>query len=169
LRGPRSSCSCSQHRIVNNSTFESDMRVPAPLNLPFGQLFFGFKVVPYAPATTTQSTDPAVRRRAFHSYDWCRSNLQPTVFTGGGNTLTSKGPATRLSSSNNQEKTQPSDEAKWGAGGHKLGGPVTYGAGGARAPQIPRRQNNKSVPDRERSPTPDFGVDDDEIIDVDSD
>lgn len=28
---------------------ESEIKVPAALNLPFGQLFFGFNVTPYTP------------------------------------------------------------------------------------------------------------------------
>lgn len=68
-----------------------------------------------------------------------------------------------------KDKAPASDEVKWSSGGQKLGGPVTYGAGGARAPQIPQRKAKTQAPERERSLTPDFGVDDDEIIDVDSD
>jgi hypothetical protein len=44
----------SQHRIVSNDMLESDTQAPAPLNLPFGQLFFGFPVVPYTPPETQQ-------------------------------------------------------------------------------------------------------------------
>ena len=51
----------SQHRIVSNSTFDSDVKVPAALNLPFGQLFFGFKVAPYTPAeTSTSPSSPGI-------------------------------------------------------------------------------------------------------------
>jgi len=32
---------------------ESTVKVPAALNLPFGQLFFGFKVKEYVPPTPT--------------------------------------------------------------------------------------------------------------------
>lgn len=39
----------SQHRIVSNETLENEVKVPAALNLPFGQLFFGFNVAPYVP------------------------------------------------------------------------------------------------------------------------
>jgi hypothetical protein len=39
----------SQHKIVSNDTLESDVKVPAALNLPFGQLFFGFNVAAYTP------------------------------------------------------------------------------------------------------------------------
>jgi ubiquitin fusion degradation protein 1 len=47
----------SQHRIVSNSTIESNVKVPAALNLPFGQLFFGFNVTAYTPPQP--SSDPS--------------------------------------------------------------------------------------------------------------
>jgi hypothetical protein len=40
----------SQHKIVSNDTLEADVKVPAALNLPFGQLFFGFNVAAYTPS-----------------------------------------------------------------------------------------------------------------------
>ena len=43
----------SNHKIVSNSTLESHVKVPAALNLPFGQLFFGFNVTTYSPPATT--------------------------------------------------------------------------------------------------------------------
>jgi hypothetical protein len=39
----------SKNKVVSNSGLESDTKVPAPLNLPFGKLFFGFKVAAYTP------------------------------------------------------------------------------------------------------------------------
>lgn len=39
----------SDHRIVSNSTLESETKVPAALNLPFGQLFFGYNITQYTP------------------------------------------------------------------------------------------------------------------------
>ncbi|KAF9819800.1 hypothetical protein IEO21_01891 [Rhodonia placenta] len=38
-----------QHRVVTSEALEADATAPAPLNLPFGQLFFGFNVPPYVP------------------------------------------------------------------------------------------------------------------------
>lgn len=51
----------SQHRIVSNSTIESNVKVPAALNLPFGQLFFGFNVTTYTPPQPSPgpSTEPS--------------------------------------------------------------------------------------------------------------
>jgi len=62
----------SQHKIVSNDTLESDVKVPAALNLPFGQLFFGFNVAAHTPPEpapgspesvpqVTQSTSPLHR------------------------------------------------------------------------------------------------------------
>lgn len=38
---------------------ESEAKVPAALNLPFGKLFFGFNVVPYTPPESKQPTSPS--------------------------------------------------------------------------------------------------------------
>jgi len=47
------------------------------------------------------------------------------------------------------------------------------GAGGASIPRLPNRQQSskdkQKVVEKERSPTPDWGVDDDDIIEIDSD
>ena len=37
----------SKRKIVSNDTLESSVKVPAALNLPFGQMFFGFNVTAY--------------------------------------------------------------------------------------------------------------------------
>ena len=37
---------------------ESEVKVPAALNLPFGKLFFGFNVVPYVPPEPTSPKSP---------------------------------------------------------------------------------------------------------------
>jgi len=73
------------------------------------------------------------------------------------------------------------DEAKWGTGpGRSLGtrqsngvGTRSLGAGlvgvsGASASRMSPR-SSKKPPRRERSPTPDWGVDDDDVIVIDSD
>src|SRR6266403_517158 len=38
-----------QHRVIVNDDLENDGKNPAPLNLPFGKLFFGFNIPPYVP------------------------------------------------------------------------------------------------------------------------
>ena len=40
---------CRQHRVVVNDDLENEGNVPAPLNLPFGKLFFGFHIPSYVP------------------------------------------------------------------------------------------------------------------------
>ncbi|KAG6814495.1 hypothetical protein H0H92_000020 [Tricholoma furcatifolium] len=154
-----------QHRIVSNSSFESDQKVPAPLNLPLGQLFFGFNTVPYVPPTIVPSSpDPS----------------ETPTFSGSGSTLNGRNvQSPTASSSKGKEKettsTQNSSHS-WTGSGQTLGarhiprelGPV--GAGGARIPRPPQRNNNKKLKAKERSPTPDWGVDeDDDVIMIDSD
>jgi ubiquitin fusion degradation protein 1 len=67
------------------------------------------------------------------------------------------------------------DSNPWG-GGQKLGKGAwkpsgVTGAGGASVPSLPNRsgKNTTSQVEKSRSPTPDFGVDDDEMLDYDSD
>lgn len=46
---------------MSNSSLESDVKVPAPLHLPFGKLFFGFKVTAYkAPPSDASPASPGV-------------------------------------------------------------------------------------------------------------
>ena len=50
--------SFSQHRLIVNDDLENDGKNPAPLNLPFGKLFFGFNISPYVPPSPPQD-EPA--------------------------------------------------------------------------------------------------------------
>ncbi|KAI0647302.1 UFD1-domain-containing protein [Trametes meyenii] len=146
-----------KHRIVTNGGLEGDVYVPAPLNLPFGKLFFGFTVQPYVPPKSEESTNSAG---------------QPTVFSGSGNSLTGRHqPPQSQSSAKGKEREQPSS-VSWGSGGQTLGGrppkPTVHsasraiGAGGASVPVLPQRHGKEK--ERERSPTPDFGVDDEDDV-----
>ncbi|KAJ2913439.1 hypothetical protein MD484_g6977, partial [Candolleomyces efflorescens] len=154
-------------KIVSNETLENEGKVPAALNLPFGQLFFGFNVTPYTPPTAPAPGSPD------------QESHPPSSFSGAGRALNSRNTQPQASSSRQTEpepeKPKPT-EHQWGTGGHTLGarsrelGPT--GAGGARIPRLPNRADSKQKEkekEKERSPTPDFGVDDDEIIDIDSD
>ncbi|KAJ7632718.1 ubiquitin fusion degradation protein UFD1-domain-containing protein [Roridomyces roridus] len=155
-----------QHRIVSNETYENDVKVPAALNLPFGQLFFGFNVAPYVPPAVVTPPSPSTSR------------VQEPPFQGSGNTL--NGRPTASSSAKGKEKaseTSTVSTATWTGTGHTLGnsiprdlGPV--GAGGARIPKLPQRQSSKQKEQEKeaRSPSPDWGVDDDDdAIIIDSD
>ncbi|KAL6305331.1 ubiquitin fusion degradation protein UFD1-domain-containing protein [Sparassis latifolia] len=159
-------------RIVTNDTLDSDVPVPAPLNLPFGQLFFGFNVPPFTPpASNPSATQVQVR-------------IQAQAFSGAGNTLA--GP----SSSQGQSASSPSPKGKsmeeegsdvpssWGVGGQRLGSRTAprpaassgpRGAGGAIVPVLPQRSGRQEQRQKERSPSPDWGVDDDDVIIIDSD
>ncbi|KAJ7343388.1 ubiquitin fusion degradation protein UFD1-domain-containing protein, partial [Mycena albidolilacea] len=152
-----------QHRIVSNDTFENDVKVPAALNLPFGQLFFGFNVTQYTPppAAPTPASPSASRDAAFN---------------GSGTTLNgrSTGSAKGKEKAPAQDTSGSSSSAAWAGTGHSLGGAVPrelgpVGAGGARVPRVPQRTNSGQPKQKERSPSPDWGVDDeDDVIMIDS-
>ncbi|KAH8835101.1 ubiquitin fusion degradation protein I [Flagelloscypha sp. PMI_526] len=151
-----------QHRVVSNATFEHDERVPAALNLPFGQLFFGFNVPTYVEPTPAEGpSSPTIAS-------------QP--FSGSGATLNGRSTGSSSAAKGKGKEKENKQESKdWGSlgGGNTLGQAVPreigqVGAGGARVPRP--RTKPKEAPKRERSPTPDWGVDsDDDAIMVDSD
>ncbi|KAI0819519.1 UFD1-domain-containing protein [Trametes gibbosa] len=142
-----------QHRIVTNGSLENDVSAPAPLNLPFGQLFFGFPVQPYVPPESKAPNSP----------------LPAAAFSGTGNTLTGRAPSQAQSSAKGKAREQPLPS--WGTGGQSLGSRPSQpavnlqsrtGAGGATVPVIPQRRGKQA--ERPRSPTPDFGVDDEDDV-----
>jgi len=143
---------------VSNDTLDTDAKVPAALNLPFGQLFFGFNVVTYTPPSPPSS--PA------------GTDQHSSPFSGTGNTLSGRSnPSVSTSTSKGKEKERATSDHTWGSGlslGGPQGGPV--GVGRARVPQPPQRGDRK-----QRSPSPeeeeeeDWGVDDDDVIMIDSD
>jgi ubiquitin fusion degradation protein 1 len=51
-------CLSSKHRVVTNNSLESSTAAPAPLNLQFGKLFFGFKFVEYKPPSADELKSP---------------------------------------------------------------------------------------------------------------
>ena len=111
----------------------------------------------------------------------------PASFVGAGNSLGGR-PVGSSSQSKGKSKAtadtgaKKSDGATWSTGqGRSLGTRPTNGAGvrtlgagllgvgGASIPRPPLR-SGKKPPGRERSPTPDYGVDDDDdVIEIDSD
>ena len=168
----------SKKRIVTYESLEAENNAPAPLNLPFGKLFFGYKTIPYTkPADSggTESSSP--------------SSSSQQAFSGSGTTLLGRSNGVPLSSASKgkgkgKEKESGSskgkdveDEKKWGKG-ERLNAPTSrratadgpVGAGGARVPRLAERGTGPPKAQRERSPTPDWGVDDDDdVIYVDSD
>jgi len=152
-----------KRKVVTSDSLESDAKVPAALNLPFGKLFFGFKVVPYIPVTPdAQSAGPS---------------SQPASFSGSGNVL--NGRSAPSSSGKGKEKAKsPSQSAStpksWGSG-QALGSrsqPVAYVPPSFRGRNIGSgalSMSSRTKQPNQRSPTPDWGVDDDEIIEIDSD
>ncbi|KAI1782722.1 hypothetical protein LXA43DRAFT_904959, partial [Ganoderma leucocontextum] len=59
-------CSRSKQRIITNDTLDNNVYVPALQNLPFDQLFFGFKVQTYAPPSQESSASPPQVRFLVH-------------------------------------------------------------------------------------------------------
>jgi len=175
-----------------NEDLENDGNAPAPLNLPFGKLFFGFNIPPYVPPPAPEDA-PAAEVCALSSFRNCLLLIpvkRPASFTGTGNSLGGRAVSSSTAQSKGKSKattdtgTKDADanEATWGTGqGRSLGSRPTngvggrtfntslVGVGGATIPRPPQRSGRKP-PGRERSPTPDFGVDDDDdVIEIDSD
>ncbi|KAH9035331.1 ubiquitin fusion degradation protein I [Lactarius pseudohatsudake] len=160
-----------QHRVVMNDDLENEGNAPAPLNLPFGKLFFGFNIPPYVPPPAPEEVSVPE---------------PPASFVGAGNSL-GQAPSSSAQSKGKSKATADTaakkpDAATWGSGqGRSLGSRPTngvggrslgtglLGVGGASIPRPPQRSGRKP-PGRERSPTPDYGVDDDDdVIVIDSD
>ncbi|KAF9075182.1 ubiquitin fusion degradation protein UFD1-domain-containing protein [Rhodocollybia butyracea] len=160
-------------RIVSNATLEDGSKVPAALNLPFGQLFFGFNITPYVPPAT-EAASPTLD-----------TPQGPVAFAGSGHSLNGRAAAASSSSSSGKGKAKastdsPQSSVSWAGTGQTLGnsvprdlGPV--GAGGARIPRVPSRKTESrkgKQKEKKRSPSPDvdWGVDeDDDVIMIDSD
>ncbi|KAF8478436.1 ubiquitin fusion degradation protein I [Russula ochroleuca] len=158
-----------QHRVIVNDDLENDGKNPAALSLPFGKLFFGFNIPAYVPPPTPEGESVS---------------KPPDTFLGAGNSLNGRA-ASSSDQSTGKGKSKASDtgdkkvdEATWGTGqGQSLGTRPpngvdrrTFGAGlvGASVPRLSQRSSKKPRR-RERSPTPDFGIDDDDVIVIDSD
>lgn len=119
----------------------------------------------------------------------CRGSLiqPPAAFLGPGNSLNGRaaGSSAQSTGKGKSKATEDTgaknvDEARWGTGqGRSLGsrpsngvdtrtfGAGLVGVGGASVPRLSQR--SKKPRRRERSPTPDFGIDDDDVIVIDSD
>jgi len=125
-----------KRRIVTNNSLENDSQAPAPLNLPFGKLFFGYRYVEYV----SPEPDKKGKSKAQNAQDGANSK-------GWG------------------------EGQQLGRGAWKPSG-IT-GAGGASIPMSSSRSGkdtaDKVEREKTRSPSPDWGVDDDEMIDYDSD
>ncbi|KAF8623540.1 hypothetical protein AX15_006316 [Amanita polypyramis BW_CC] len=134
------------HKIVSNDVYEKDVKVPTALNLPFGQLFFGFNVVPYTPPQEAAEAD----------------ENHPTAFSGAGRSLNDRSaPQTSQAANSVKDKVEASKH-EWGKSGQTL---RTASSGGKTS--SPQRYSKAKQ--RRRSPTPDWGVDDDDVIMIDSD
>jgi len=103
-----------------------------------------------------------------------------------GNTLSGRLPqsSSQAASSKGKEKATPPEDKRWGSGGQTLASrnttvPSSFrdrerGAGGAPVPKPPNRRvrsgkQKEKENQKARSPTPDFGVDEEDVIVIDSD
>ncbi|VDC06562.1 unnamed protein product [Peniophora sp. CBMAI 1063] len=150
-----------KHLVVSNEDLDKEENVPAPLNLPFGKLFFGFNVPAYVPPEPKADGSPT----------------QPVPFAGSGNSLTGRSNSSSASKGKAKENDKsPAASHNWGTSGHSLGAAPTaprrpmgngaVGAGGASVPALRRKAREPSPEEEEEV---DWGVDDDEIIEIDSD
>ncbi|KAI6045693.1 UFD1-domain-containing protein [Pisolithus marmoratus] len=153
-----------RRKVVTSDSLDSDGKVPAALNLPFGKLFFGFKVVPHTPPASDAQSSPSLPS-------------QPVTFSGSGNKLSGRAVEPSSTAKGKERAKSPSQSGvssnSWGAG-QILGSrspPLHVPSGfrgrelGAGGLSVSRRLNQP----RRRSPTPDWGVDDDDVIEIDSD
>ncbi|KAG9006912.1 ubiquitin fusion degradation protein [Tulasnella sp. 427] len=106
-------------KMVTNDTLPDGRQVPAPLNLPFGKLFFGYTVIPYKGPESEGSGSPSASSSP---------PVAPTPSFGGpGQTLSgrpprqSRAPVTQTSNATPSGSTK-SDGAKWKGKGNTLSG-----------------------------------------------
>ncbi|KAF5377029.1 hypothetical protein D9757_007686 [Collybiopsis confluens] len=160
-------------KIVSNATLENNAKVPAALNLPFGQLFFGFNITPYVPPAAEEESPSSPNHSG-----------TPAAFLGSGQAL--NGRHSQPSSSYSKGKAKAPDDtltessASWTGTGRTLGSNVpresgSVGGSGARVPrptQAASAHEQKGKEKKQRSPSPeiDWGVDDDDdVMMIDSD
>jgi len=165
----------SKRKIVSNETLDSGAKVPAALNLPFGQLFFGFNVVSFIPPVPS-SPGNALQVVSYYVKlpPLLTTSQHTSTFTGTGNTLS--GRSNFLASTKKGKEKEESTSSSvpnytWGSGQslgkRNIAQRGAVGVGGAAVPHFPKRG-------KQRSPSPeeeeDWGVDDDEdVIMIDSD
>jgi len=107
----------NQPTIVTNEMLDGTRRAPAPLNLPFGKLFFGFTVVPVKPTTDSAASPPQPQT--------------PAIGTRPGHTLSgrSRPPVTQAPATTSTNvvsgasASKPATDDKWKGKGHTLSEP----------------------------------------------
>jgi ubiquitin fusion degradation protein 1 len=144
---------------------ESDVKVPAALNLPFGQLFFGFHVAPYTPPPEPDATAS-------------RSSASDTSFGGTGHVLRDRRNNIQSSSSSKgkeKEKASPTEQppTSWGQG-HTLGSSprptLVQSSRLVAGPESGRSARNGVKQQTVRTPSPEWDFSDDEdVVMIDSD
>ncbi|KAJ9102629.1 hypothetical protein QFC19_004738 [Naganishia cerealis] len=164
-------------RVVTNESIANDGRmVPAALDLPYGQLFFGFTYKPYDPnAAGVKKAEPE---------DGAGTSAQPS-FVGSGTTLSGRKPPSAGEATNDpapsqmpavKEEVKEDPWAKLGSGA-KLDSRTTSTAASANPRTSSTSRSQAIVIDDEDD---DFGMvgsgsdfdgfeEDDDVIEVDSD
>lgn len=100
---------------------------------------------------------------------------EPSAFSGSGQMLTGRSGSAQVKGREKDQQSTNNSLESWRGTGQNLGttsgprelGPV--GAGGARIPRIPQRTQKQKQAKKERSPSPDWGVEDDDVDMIDSD
>lgn len=156
-------------RVVHADDLTRPDSAPAPLVLPFGQLFFGYTYVPYKPpagAASAAASGPAAG---------------PSSFGGQGATLSGRAAAPAAAKSKGKEAVSPPaaaspEQRSWGTGGQTLSG--VSAAAAALAPKVVNRGTSGTAQQpfqREKSPEIDWDYyddsmdQDDDVIEIDSD
>lgn len=155
-------------RVVHTDDLTTPDSAPAPLRLPFGQLFFGYNYVPYTPPAQAQTQSPT-QSPGFSGQGATLSGRPPTGQGDKG-----KGKSTDSSTASSSSTPTPAQHS-WGQGGKTLSGKSASTA--ALAPKPPNRSNTSSAapPKREKSPEIDWDYyddsmdQDDDVIEIDSD
>jgi len=109
-------------RLATNDTLNAGKKVPAPLRMPPGKLFFGFPVVPFKGKDAEQADENAAPSSSMPS-----PSLKPPSFSGAGHTLSGRAPRS-IAPTPSTMSSRPASAASsaagspWGGGGQALGG-----------------------------------------------
>ncbi|PWN23965.1 UFD1-domain-containing protein [Microstroma glucosiphilum] len=154
-------------RVMTNDTQIGDRKVPAALNLPFGQLYFGYEYVPLGAAAAKEEEERQ------------KTGQQRIVFSGAGQTLSGRAPRRRraeepsaaaaVAGASGQANAGAADEGTAGAGAAASPEPFggtgqTLGGGGATT-----RTGQRSSRKRERGTASGLGKSRKEAIVLDDD
>ncbi|KAH7102338.1 ubiquitin fusion degradation protein I [Auriculariales sp. MPI-PUGE-AT-0066] len=173
------------NRVIHTDDLEREDTAPAPLSLPFGQLFFGYRYVEYKP--------PAEEAAAGSSSAGAAVSAGPPIFSGGGATLSGRS-APGASAKGKEKAAAPAAESapaekSWGKGmtlsgldettaslAPKLRSKAGAASARSKAQEEAEAEAEAAKKVKARSPSIDWDYyddsmdqDDDDVIDIDSD